>query len=90
MKIKKQIKNLNLIYKFKKGIFPSKKLFIMFKAKMEAQRRGSWLFVNMQDTQEFESQILNRDIWSNTGVKEIMKTFVFWQVRLVFHLYSYC
>ena len=36
----------------------------------------------VQDAQEFQCQVLNRDLWSNQGVKSIVREhFVFWQVR---------
>lgn len=50
-------------------------------ARDEAIEHGKWLLVNVQDPTEFASQTLNRDIWSNSGVKELVRTnFVFWQV----------
>jgi hypothetical protein len=40
-----------------------------------------WLLVNVQNVQEFACQMLNRDVWSNTTVKEVVKAhFVLWQV----------
>ena len=37
--------------------------------------------VNIQNVQEFSCQVLNRDVWSNPAVKEIItEHFVFWQV----------
>ncbi|KAK0403918.1 hypothetical protein QR680_017194 [Steinernema hermaphroditum] len=59
---------------------------IMFKsdwesARVEAEKNGSWLMVNIQDPSEFASQVLNRDVWSNSAVKELVKgNFLFWQV----------
>uniref|UniRef100_A0A915PZ28 UBX domain-containing protein n=1 Tax=Setaria digitata TaxID=48799 RepID=A0A915PZ28_9BILA len=48
----------------------------------EAQLRGHWLLVNVQDDLEFACQILNRDVWSNSSVKELLRSnFVFWQVH---------
>ena len=45
-----------------------------------ASSSGRWLLVNIQDPQEFPCQVLNRDLWSNPGVKMIIKEhFVFWQ-----------
>ena len=39
-----------------------------------------WLLVNIQDSTEFSSQILNRDAWRHETVKEVIKSaFVFWQ-----------
>uniref|UniRef100_A0A0N5AIZ4 UBX domain-containing protein n=1 Tax=Syphacia muris TaxID=451379 RepID=A0A0N5AIZ4_9BILA len=50
-------------------------------AKSEAERSSMWLLVNVQNVQEFACQALNRDVWSNSSVKEIVKSnFVFWQV----------
>ncbi|KAG7170289.1 UBX domain-containing protein 7-like [Homarus americanus] len=43
--------------------------------------RKRWLMVNVQDSSEFPCQVLNRDVWSNTAVKTIVKEhFIFWQV----------
>lgn len=37
--------------------------------------------VNVQNSQEFSCQVLNRDVWSNQAVKEIVgEHFLFWQV----------
>uniref|UniRef100_A0A0R3RRS3 UBX domain-containing protein n=1 Tax=Elaeophora elaphi TaxID=1147741 RepID=A0A0R3RRS3_9BILA len=48
----------------------------------EAQVRGHWLLVNVQDDMEFACQTLNRDVWSNPSVKELLRSsFVFWQVH---------
>ncbi|KAL3991021.1 Thioredoxin-like family protein [Acanthocheilonema viteae] len=48
----------------------------------EAQSRGHWLLVNVQDDLEFACQTLNRDVWSNSSVKELLRSnFVFWQVH---------
>ncbi|TKR80466.1 hypothetical protein L596_014536 [Steinernema carpocapsae] len=50
-------------------------------ARMEAEERGYWLLVNIQDPHEFSSQVLNRDVWSNPAVKDVIKSnFLFWQV----------
>lgn len=49
-------------------------------ARDHAAKTKRWLLVNIQDAQEFQCQILNRDLWSNPGVKMIVKEhFVFWQ-----------
>lgn len=41
-----------------------------------------WLMVNIQNPQEFACQVLNRDVWSNSTVKSILKEhFIFWQVK---------
>ncbi|XP_076370816.1 UBX domain-containing protein 7-like isoform X2 [Tachypleus tridentatus] len=42
-----------------------------------------WLMVNIQDIQEFQCQVLNRDVWSSPAVKSIVSEhFIFWQVYL--------
>lgn len=44
--------------------------------------QNKWLLVNIQNSREFACQILNRDVWSNQTVKDILKEhFIFWQVR---------
>jgi len=49
-------------------------------ARDHADRTKRWLLVNIQDAQEFQCQVLNRDLWSNVGVKTIVREhFVFWQ-----------
>jgi len=49
-------------------------------ARDHAAKTGRWLMVNIQDAQEFQCQVLNRDLWSNPGVKMIVREhFVFWQ-----------
>lgn len=50
-------------------------------ARAEAQRINSWLLVNVQDVQEFACQTLNRDVWANAAVKELIRSnFLFWQI----------
>lgn len=45
------------------------------------QSSNRWLMVNIQNSQEFACQVLNRDVWSNRSVKSLVdKHFVFWQV----------
>ena len=54
-------------------------------ARDHADRTKRWLLVNIQDAQEFQCQVLNRDLWSNVGVKTIVREhFVFWQVKTVY------
>lgn len=49
-------------------------------AKEEAILEQKWLLVNIQDSREFQCQILNRDLWSNQDVKQIVKSnFLFLQ-----------
>lgn len=54
----------------------------------EAKEAGSalrkWLIVNVQDAREFSSHILNRDVWNNSKVKNVVeKSFLLWQVSLL-------
>ncbi|KAK3103953.1 hypothetical protein FSP39_023219 [Pinctada imbricata] len=40
-----------------------------------------YIMVNIQNVQEFVCQALNRDVWSNSSVKSVIKDhFIFWQV----------
>jgi len=49
-------------------------------ARDHASSTHRWLLVNIQDAKEFQCQVLNRDLWSNPGVKAIIgEHFVFWQ-----------
>jgi len=55
--------------------------FILFQAKVDGQHHSKWLLVNVQDVREFPCQQLNRDVWSNDAVRNIIKErFVLWQV----------
>lgn len=50
-------------------------------AREHAKTLNRWLLVNIQNPQEFSCQILNRDVWSNQQIQEIVKDhFVLWQV----------
>ncbi|XP_077278309.1 UBX domain-containing protein 7 isoform X1 [Temnothorax americanus] len=50
-------------------------------ARDHAKTLNRWLLVNVQDPQEFCCQILNRDVWSNERIREIVKDhFILWQV----------
>ncbi|KAI4480876.1 hypothetical protein M0804_009973 [Polistes exclamans] len=50
-------------------------------AREHAKSLNRWLLVNVQDSQEFVCQVLNRDVWSNEQIQEIVKDhFVLWQV----------
>ncbi|KAG0039724.1 hypothetical protein BGZ82_007026 [Podila clonocystis] len=45
-----------------------------------ARSENKWLMVNIQEAGVFACQVLNRDLWSDAGVKEIVKeNFVFLQ-----------
>ena len=53
----------------------------------EAKEAGTalnkWLIVNVQDAREFSSHILNRDVWNNSKVKNVVeKSYLLWQVRV--------
>ncbi|KAI9250240.1 hypothetical protein BDA99DRAFT_523251 [Phascolomyces articulosus] len=49
-------------------------------ARTTAREQNKWLIVNVQDATEFSCQILNRDLWSDPTVKDIIKeSFVFLQ-----------
>lgn len=44
--------------------------------------QNKWLMINIQNVQDFACQCLNRDVWSNEAVKNIIREhFIFWQVR---------
>lgn len=44
--------------------------------------------MNVQDVREFPCQQLNRDVWSNEAVRNIIKErFVLWQVWALFNFY---
>ncbi|XP_043278787.1 UBX domain-containing protein 7 [Venturia canescens] len=50
-------------------------------ARDHAKDVNRWLLVNVQNSQEFACQILNRDVWPNSQIREIIKDhFVLWQV----------
>jgi hypothetical protein len=45
-----------------------------------AKVSDKWLLVNIQSEQVFLSHELNRDIWSDEGVKSMIEcSFIFWQ-----------
>lgn len=44
--------------------------------------QNKWLMINIQNVQDFACQCLNRDVWSNEAVKNIIREhFIFWQVE---------
>ncbi|CAB4037007.1 UBX domain-containing 7-like, partial [Paramuricea clavata] len=50
-------------------------------AKVAGEQERKWLIVNIQDSKEFKCQQLNRDVWSNEAVRNIMaEHFILWQV----------
>ncbi|POI34940.1 hypothetical protein CIB84_001309, partial [Bambusicola thoracicus] len=51
-------------------------------AKECGQMQNKWLMINIQNVQDFACQCLNRDVWSNEAVKNIIREhFIFWQVE---------
>ncbi|ORZ19393.1 hypothetical protein BCR42DRAFT_409693 [Absidia repens] len=49
-------------------------------ARASAREQNKWLLVNVQDPTEFACQVLNRDLWSDGFVKDIVReSFVFLQ-----------
>lgn len=50
-------------------------------ARDHAKTLNRWLLVNVQNPQEFCCQVLNRDVWPNQQIQEIVKDhFILWQV----------
>ena len=46
----------------------------------KAHKPAKWLLINIQQDDEFKCQVLNRDVWSNEDIKEVVRTsFLFWQ-----------
>ena len=60
--------------------------------RMAGQNKARWLMVNVQDSKQFASQVLNRDVWSHEGVRTILsKHFLFCQVFDYFgHMFMLC
>ncbi|KAK6175714.1 hypothetical protein SNE40_014111 [Patella caerulea] len=51
------------------------------KAREAGTNKKKWLLVNIQNVQEFQCQVLNRDVWSHSAVRGIVtQHFIFWQV----------
>lgn len=49
-------------------------------AKATAKAQNKWLMVNIQREDEFASHCLNRDVWNNETVKDLLASLViFWQ-----------
>ncbi|KAI9650274.1 UBX domain protein Ubx2 [Ciborinia camelliae] len=49
-------------------------------ARDEGKENGKWILVNIQDNSIFDCQSLNRDIWKDPGVKDVVKeNFIFMQ-----------
>lgn len=50
------------------------------RASEDASSRRVWLLVNIQDAEVFASHILNRDVWGDATIGEVVRSsFVFWQ-----------
>jgi len=46
----------------------------------KAKAEGKWLLVNIQQAEVFASHTLNRDVWSDDTIKDIIEgSFLFWQ-----------
>jgi len=55
---------------------------MVLKACDAGRAANKWLMVNIQNVQEFSCQVLNRDVWSNSTVKQVVGGhFILWQVR---------
>ncbi|KAK6201429.1 uncharacterized protein RJT21DRAFT_120479 [Scheffersomyces amazonensis] len=49
-------------------------------AKQEGKANNKWILINIQDATDFQSQVLNRDFWSKSDIKSIIKeNFIFLQ-----------
>ncbi|KAF7929363.1 uncharacterized protein EAE98_005281 [Botrytis deweyae] len=49
-------------------------------ARDEGKENGKWILVNIQDNSIFDCQSLNRDIWKDPGVRDVVKeNFIFMQ-----------
>lgn len=50
-------------------------------ARDTAKEKNKWLMINVQNPTEFSCQVMNRDLWSDGIVKDIVKeSFIFLQV----------
>ena len=51
-------------------------------ARAKAKEENKWILINIQDSSEFQSQVFNRDFWSNSRVKQVAKeNFIFLQYQ---------
>ncbi|ESZ95344.1 putative Serine/threonine-protein kinase svkA [Sclerotinia borealis F-4128] len=49
-------------------------------ARDEGKESGKWILVNIQDNSIFDCQSLNRDIWKDSGIRDVVKeNFIFMQ-----------
>ncbi|KAJ2821452.1 UBX domain protein Ubx2 [Coemansia sp. 'formosensis'] len=52
-------------------------------ARQEAMEDGKWVMINLQEVSDFKCQALNRDIWRQKVIKDIVRQdFVFFQVAI--------
>lgn len=52
--------------------------FLMAREIAKTQRR--WLLVNINDNENFASHVLNRDVWKDDGVQNLIQIgYIFWQ-----------
>ncbi len=50
-------------------------------ARETAKEKNKWLMINVQNQTEFACQVMNRDLWSDSFVKDIIReSFIFLQV----------
>ena len=55
-------------------------LYYFNKARHAARTEGRWLLVNLQSHEQFSSQLLNRDTWTDETIESILRTtYLFWQ-----------
>ena len=49
-------------------------------ARQQGREREKWILVNIQDPSIFDCQVLNRDLWKNSGIMDTLKeSFIFMQ-----------
>ncbi|KAJ2778460.1 UBX domain protein Ubx2 [Coemansia javaensis] len=52
-------------------------------ARQLAEREAKWVLINLQDLSEFRCQALNRDVWSQETVREVVRAgYVFFQLPI--------
>lgn len=55
---------------------------LMLQARDTGKTVKKWIMVNIQNVSEFSCQILNRDVWSQKSIKNLVReNFLFLQVR---------
>lgn len=55
---------------------------LLDEAKALGKQEKKWILINIQDPLVFQSQVMNRDFWSNKQVKEVVKeNFIFLQYQ---------